>query len=426
MRVQWRWCSPVWVLMFLLVQGGQAQPKAWEPLGPEGGRVVSVAQDPTNLQVLLVTPYGYPSKVFKSTDRGMTWSLLTSISDYIQKLAFDPTSGNVVYACATSSMYRSTNAGQSWTRYALPYTTNSYYYAYTMVIDPVNTANMHLGCDVYDGANWVPGYLRSTDAGAHWAGQMFGSNQGAFQGVAVDAANPQYVYLGGYVYTGSNYLPKVYRSSNGGATFEDRSGSMGAGNLIYDMCADPVTGNKIYAVTVGGVYRTTDAGATWNPLTYVPSPYHMAVSKANPDLLFAASAAGYPYKSTNGGTSWTAMSSGIAGAGYNAILVESGPNPYVFFGNNSSIFRTTNGGTSWLSCCSGINCASITALRNAPSAQGTMYAAFLNNAVFKTTNASSATVSWQRIPDFYSCISVEDFAVAAANPDKLYAMEGGT
>jgi hypothetical protein len=55
-----------------------------------------------------------------------------------------------------------------------------------------------------------------------------------------------------------------------------------------------------------------------------------------------------------------------------------------------------------------------------------MYAGFLNNAVFKTTGASSATVAWQQLPDFYSCISVEDFAISAANPDKLYAMEGGT
>jgi hypothetical protein len=70
--------------------------------------------------------------------------------------------------------------------------------------------------------------------------------------------------------------------------------------------------------------------------------------------------------------------------------------------------------------------ASITALCNAPSAPATVYAAFLNNAVFKSTAASGGTVTWQQLPDFYSCINIEDIVISPSNPDKLYAMEGGT
>jgi len=412
-------------LLMLIDRGASAQPKAWESIGPEGGRIVTIAQDPTNVNILLTSPYGYPSRIFKSTNRGVSWSELGSISENIVKLVFDPLSGNIVYACATSSVHRSTNGGQNWTRYALPSSSGVYYYASDIAIDPVNPANIHLGCYAYDGANSVPAYVRSTDAGAHWTGLTLAAEPGAAQGVTVDPVNPQNVYLGGYQYTGSTYTPKVYRSTNGGVSFVDKSGTI-AGAYIYDICADPVGGGKIYAASVAGVYRTTDAGETWTALGFVPVPYRLAISNANPSVLYAAASTGVPYKTTNAGTTWTAVGSGITGSGYNEIFVESGANPYVYFGNNSSIFRTTNAGTSWQSCCSGMKSASITALCNAPSAPATVFAAFLNNAVFKSTAASGGTVTWQQLPDFYSCINIEDIVISPSNPDKLYAMEGGT
>jgi photosystem II stability/assembly factor-like uncharacterized protein len=412
----------LWLLMAACAGGASAQPKSWEPLGPEGGRIQAIAQDPTNVQVLLVSPYGYPSRIFKSTNRGLAWSSLSSVSDYLHTLRYDPANPNIVYAAGNYYVHKSTNGGQSWTRYSIP----SNYYSYALAIDPVNTSILHVSCDSYDGAQWVPGYAKSTDGGMTWSGRWLATEGGACISVAVDQLNPSTVYLGGYQYTGSTYTTKLFRSTDGGTNFVDKAGTM-TGVYVYEVCADPLAGGKVFATTAAGIYRSTDKGESWTLNSgYIPGPYHLAVSKANTNNLFATTTGGTPYRSTDGGINWTAVGSGIAGSGYNAIHVETGASPYVYYGNNSSIYRSTNSGNSWQSCCSGINCASITALRNAPSAPATMYAGFLNNAVFKTTVASSATVAWQQLPDFYSCISVEDFAISAANPDKLYAMEGGT
>lgn len=62
--------------------------------------------------------------VYKSTDNGDTWSRLsgsnfgnleefTWFSDYVQRLAVDPTNGDVYMACL-GSIYKSTNGGSSW------------------------------------------------------------------------------------------------------------------------------------------------------------------------------------------------------------------------------------------------------------------------------------------------------------------------
>ena len=422
MRRVWKCCRPPWYLAILICAGVQAQPRAWEPLGPEGGRIVSIAQHPTDVQVMLVLTYGYPTQVFKSTNRGSAWSRLSTINDYVHSLRINPVTPSTIYACGNYYFHRSTDGGLTWTRSTFP----SGYYSYDLAVDPSNPAILHASCDANDGSKWVPGYAKSTNGGAAWTGQMLGTEGGACLGITLDGVSPTTIYLGGYQYVGSSYSTRFYRSTDGGVSFVERSGTM-TGVYIYDVQADPVNAGKVYAATAGGVYRSTNRGETWTINSgYFPTAYRFAISRANPSVLFAATTSGIPYRSTDGGANWTSVGTGVTGSGYEAMHVESGANPYVFLGNNSGIFRTTNNGTSWQSSCSGINCASITALRNAPSAQATLYAAFLNNAVYKTTTASSATVTWQRIPDFYSCVSVEDFAISAANPDKLYAMEGGT
>jgi parallel beta-helix repeat protein len=62
--------------------------------------------------------------IWKSTDNGLTWSLLTATTgaleafdspfDYVHRITVDPTNGNV-YAAAGNTIQRSTNGGTSWT-----------------------------------------------------------------------------------------------------------------------------------------------------------------------------------------------------------------------------------------------------------------------------------------------------------------------
>lgn len=58
--------------------------------------------------------------IYKSTDRGATWTLLPSTVDFedVNRMAIDPANADIVLAATASGMYRSTNGGNSWTQVA--------------------------------------------------------------------------------------------------------------------------------------------------------------------------------------------------------------------------------------------------------------------------------------------------------------------
>src|SRR5580704_9411074 len=62
----------------------------------------------------------YGVGILKSADGGKTWSQVLIKSENslfgVQKLRFDPTNSNTIYAAATDGLYRSTNNGSTWTR----------------------------------------------------------------------------------------------------------------------------------------------------------------------------------------------------------------------------------------------------------------------------------------------------------------------
>ena len=66
--------------------------------------------------------------IFKSTDRGSTWSYLPSTADnesfrWVNRLAADPSNADIVLAATNSGIYRTVNGGTTWTEvYSYPTT----------------------------------------------------------------------------------------------------------------------------------------------------------------------------------------------------------------------------------------------------------------------------------------------------------------
>jgi photosystem II stability/assembly factor-like uncharacterized protein len=131
----------------------------------------------------------------------------------------------------------------------------------------------------------------------------------------------------------------------------------------------PGDGATFYFGSVdGGVWKTTDAGTTWNPIfdqQPVASIGALAVSPSNPKVIYAgtgetdirsdlASGAGV-YKSTDGGTTWTY--SGLKETRQIAKIVIDPANPDVVYvgalghayGPNAErgVYKSTDGGATW-------------------------------------------------------------------------------
>jgi len=110
-------------------------------LSPDTGQVSSLEIQPTNSNVLLAggftmnASYYRYSRMYRSTNAGATWtqvgaSVLGSTYEYITAIAWDLTVANRVLAGTSSGLYVSTDAGATWSLL------KSSMSAYDLVADP--------------------------------------------------------------------------------------------------------------------------------------------------------------------------------------------------------------------------------------------------------------------------------------------------
>ena len=105
--------------------------------------------------------------------------------------------------------------------------------------------------------------LVSTDAGLTWSQRIdngFCGNQCFYNiAVAVDPTDPNRVYLGG---TGTNTTFGI--STNGGTSFTNSQSGLHTDS--HAIASAPSRPSTIYFGSDGGIYKSTDSGATWTSL----------------------------------------------------------------------------------------------------------------------------------------------------------------
>ncbi len=212
----------------------------WRNIGPfRGGRSVAatgVAQHP-------FTYYfgGVGSGVWKTTDAGQTW---VNVSDdtfgtsSVGAITVAPSDPNVVYVgmgehavrgVMTShgdGVYRSTDAGRSWTHLGLDRTR-----AISRIV--VHPSDPDVVWVAAQGAPYGPtedrGIYRSTDGGATWEKVLYVSETAGASDLSIDPNNPRILYAAFW-----DHLREPW---------EVRSGGEGS-----------------------GIWKTTDGGQTWTRL----------------------------------------------------------------------------------------------------------------------------------------------------------------
>jgi hypothetical protein len=182
---------------------------------------------------------------------------------------------------------------------AVVYTSGSYEYDLCWVSDPGGTID---GCAVlghtfvgasafavdpqnpnivYAGTNGS-GVYKSTNGGAGWSN----GTSGAVKSLAIDPRTPSNVYAG----TGDR---GVLKSADGGATWTAvNSGltnhleALGVHAGVRVVALDPIAPATVYAGTVAGVFKSTDAGENWS-LSGHPTLVSLRV---NPDIVIRGTA----------------------------------------------------------------------------------------------------------------------------------------
>jgi len=237
---------------------------------------------------------------------------------------------------------------------------------------------------VYAGAA-TGGIFKSLDRGATW--QPIFDEQAVLPigDLAVDPNNPNLIYAGtGEANGGHNnfFGGGVYKSTDAGATWQflglERTFAIGR------IVVDPGNSNRVFVAAIGsyfgpgpdrGVYRSTDAGASWEKVLFVndsTGAIDLVIDPKNPTTLFAATwervrryngarlsgeSSGI-YQSNDGGNTWQrlglqtglpAPSNTIGRIGL-AICATQPENLYALYTINSGyggLYRSKDGGSTW-------------------------------------------------------------------------------
>jgi hypothetical protein len=170
---------------------------------------------------------------------------------------------------------------------------------------------------------------------------------------------------------------------------------------------------------------STDYGLSWTMNSgSVPSVYALTVRGG---MVYASSESGI-YKSTDGLNYTLLPRTDHWKRAYpcpQTLHVEKTSPHTLLVATTEGLFRSTDGGSVWTPSNGTIQCGNITALRVVPDGSGVVFASRAQDAVYKTSSSSAVPFLWERLPEFYSCELVQDIAILPADPNVIFAMEGG-
>jgi len=228
------------------------------------------------------------------------------------------------------------------------------------------------------------------------------------------------------------------------------------GGRIADIDVHPHEKNTWYvAVGSGGVWKTTNAGTTWQPVFDAEGSYSIGdvtIDPLNPDVVWVGTGENVSgrhvgwgdgvYKSVNGGQTWTNM--GLQASEHiGNILVDPRDSDRVFVaaegplwsaGGDRGLYRTTDGGQTWEPVLQIDEDTGITDVEFHPGNPDVIYAAAYQRrrhvwglmaggpggGIYKSTNGGD---SWEKLSRGLPAGDVGKIglAVTAANPRLVYA-----
>jgi len=161
---------------------------------------------------------------------------------------------------------------------------------------------------------------------------------GRITGISVDKTNSNHIIIGGE--SGG-----VWRTTNGGGSWAPLNDTF-ANMSVESAEIDPSNSSTYYFGTNGGmIFKSTDSGATWNPLGNVgfSSINRILIHPTDSNIMFASAQWEGIYRSIDAGTSWQ-----LVVAETNGYDVEFSPgNPMTVYASGSGFHKSIDGGATF-------------------------------------------------------------------------------
>jgi photosystem II stability/assembly factor-like uncharacterized protein len=158
---------------------------------------------------------------------------------------------------------------------------------------------------------------------------------GGATSLEIDPRSPSTLYVG-------TSEAGVFRSTNGGRTWERRSNGLPSNAGVGPLELAPSDPSRLYARVRGGLFTSTDAGATWRQLPPLENGLNeLVVDPSDPRTLYAISYQSL-IRSTDGGQTWVQL----RGADDAFAIAPSAPN-VLYVEVSGRLFRSVDRGATW-------------------------------------------------------------------------------
>ena len=351
----------------------------WRMIGPfRGGRTRAAAGVPSQPNVFYMAQVN--GGVWKSDDYGRTWNPIfdQESSQSIGAIAVAPSDPDIIYAASGEGLhrpdlsvgngiYKSTDAGKTWKHLGL----DDGEQIPALAVDPRDPNRLFAAVLGHPyGPSEERGIFRSTDGGETWKKVIYKDENTGGSGVEIDPSNPDVVYASlwearegpwedGNIFNGTN--GGLFKSTDGGETWHPLTAGLPKDLAQINVAIARSSPRRLYA-TVGsssgklGVYRSDDAGENWSQITDDPRPSgrigggDLSVPKVdpkNPDIVYCASTV--TMRSTDGGKTWSGFRGAPGGDDYQNLWINPNDPNTILLVSDQGALVTVNGGATWSS-----------------------------------------------------------------------------
>ena len=346
----------------------------YRSIGPyRGGRVTAVAGVAQQMHTFYMGSTG--GGVWRTEDAGQTWRNLTDgqlKSGSIGAIAVAPSDPNVIYvgtgsACprgnvsAGDGIYRSTDAGKTWTHSGLPEAGQ----IGKIRVHPQNPDLVYAAVlgHIF-GPNPDRGVYRSKDGGKSWERVLFVSDKTGAIDISMDVKNPRILYAGMWraerkpftMVSGDPLEGGLYKSTDGGDTWNELTEGLpkGATGKI-GVSVSPVNPDRVFALieaegAEGGLYRSDDAGKTFRQInkdrTFLQRAWyytHVFADPVDPDTVYILNV--MFHRSVDGGKSFDMVM--VPHGDNHDLWINPTNNQIMVYGDDGGASVSFNAGRSW-------------------------------------------------------------------------------